>query len=120
MGKTERRVQDWTSLIIGFGIAVYPWVVGYSQDVMATQIRLISGILIFLVAAAALIRFAEWEEWLNMLLGLAVAATPFIFKLTGNDMATQTLFIGGIIVAAMSAWELWMIHHPEGIKPLPH
>jgi hypothetical protein len=120
MENQDTRFQDWTNLAVGFGLAIYPWVIGYSDDEVATRISVISGLLIFLVAGAALIRFAEWEEWLNMLLGIVVAASPFLFGLTGNELATQALFLAGVIVIAMSGWELWAIHNPEPPPPLPH
>lgn len=120
MEHQDRRFQDWANLLIGLGIALYPWVSGYANDETAKRVSFISGLLIFLVAGAALIRFAEWEEWLNALLGLCVAATPFAFNLTGNNMATQTLFVGGILVAALSLWELWIVRHPEPREPMLH
>lgn len=120
MEHPKRAFQDWANFSIGLAVAVYPWILGYSNQVIATRVSLISGILIMLVAGAALIRFAEWEEWLNMLLGVGVACTPFIFKLTNIDMATQVLFIGGVLVAALSLWEIWMVHHPEPQETLPH
>jgi hypothetical protein len=118
MEKHELRFQDWTNLAVGFGLAIYPWVMGYSENALATRVSVIAGLLVFLVAGAALVRFAEWEEWLNLLLGVGVAASPFIFGLTNSEIATQALFIGGLIVAAMSAWELWSVHHPEPPTPL--
>jgi len=120
MEKQETRFQDWTNLAVGFGLAIYPWVIGYSDNLIATRVSVIAGVLVFLVAGAALIRFAEWEEWLNMLLGVGVAASPFIFGLTNSEIATQALFLAGLIVAAMSVWELWAVHHPEPPAPLPH
>ncbi len=120
MEQQTTRFQDWTNLAVGLGLAVYPWVIGYSDNQLATRISVVAGILIFLVAGAALIRFAEWEEWLNMLLGIGVAASPFIFGLTNSEMATQALFLAGLIVVVMSGWELWAIHHPEPPTLLPH
>jgi hypothetical protein len=119
MEKQDTRFQDWTNLAVGFGLAIYPWVMGYSENVAATRVSVVAGVLVFLVAGAALVRFAEWEEWLNMLLGVGVAASPFIFALTGNEIATQALFLGGVIVVAMSGWELWAVHHPEPPAALP-
>lgn len=119
MEKQERRFQDWVNLAVGFGLAVYPWIIDYSEHRLATQISVASGVLIFLVAGAALVRFAEWEEWLNAALGLAVMASPFVFRLTNVEMATQALVLGGAIVVAMSVWELWTIHHPEPPTLLP-
>ncbi|MDB5641699.1 MAG: hypothetical protein JWN07_1016 [Hyphomicrobiales bacterium] len=120
MEQPTTRFQDWTNLAVGFGLAIYPWVIGYSDNAVATRVSVIAGALIFLVAGAALVRFAEWEEWLNMLLGIGVAASPFFFGLTGSEMATQALFLAGVIVTAMAGWEIWAVHHPEPPEPLPH
>lgn len=110
------RVHDWTNLAVGALMTTSPWLIGFNTQV-ATQVAAASGILVALVAVAAIVRFAEWEEWLNMLLGLAIATTPFVFGLTGDATATQTLFLGGIIVVVMAGWEVWTLHHaPEPIR----
>jgi hypothetical protein len=115
--RDETRFQDWINLAIGAVLAISPWVFGFSAQTTPTQVAVGSGILVALVAVAALVRFAEWEEWLNMLLGIAIAVSPFVFGFTGEAMATQTMFIGGILVVLMAGWEVWSLHHaPETIR----
>src|SRR4051794_28718196 len=38
MEKQDTRFQDWTNLAVGIGLAIYPWVIGYSENVVATRV----------------------------------------------------------------------------------
>src|SRR4051812_1252873 len=44
MEKQETRFQDWTNLAVGFGLAIYPWVIGYSDNLIATRVSVIAGV----------------------------------------------------------------------------
>lgn len=56
--------QDYANLVLGALLFVAPWALGYAGEEMAARMAWISGIIIFVLALAAIVRFAEWEEWL--------------------------------------------------------
>jgi hypothetical protein len=60
--------------IINAVLAVFlffsPWLVGYRDVQIATWNAGVCGLVIALVAALAITRLQEWEEWSNALLGL--------------------------------------------------
>ena len=64
-------------MILGGLLFVSPWALGYTGDEMAARTAWVGGIVVAVLAIAALVKFAEWEEWLNMLVGLAVIASPY-------------------------------------------
>ena len=69
----------------------------------------ISGIVIAILSIAALAAFAVWEEWLNLLAGLWAMVSPWVLGFQGTTAMTVHVVIG-IIVAALAAIELWMLH----------
>src|SRR5262249_37568742 len=66
--------------------------------------------LIALVAIAALAAFAAWEEWINLLLGLWVLVAPWALGFADNTGAMGNHVVVGIVVAALAAIELWLVH----------
>ena len=58
--------------------------------------------------AAALAAFAQWEEWLNLLLGLWVLVSPWVLGFQGTTAATVHILVG-ILVAALAAIEMWLM-----------
>jgi hypothetical protein len=43
-----------------------------------------------------------WKQWVNLILGLAVIATPFLSLST--DTSTWTLVVLGAVIAILSLW----------------
>ena len=64
------------------------------------------------VAIAALVNFAEWEEWVNLLVGLAVISSPYLFGFGNVAHAVTAHYVLGVLVVLSTGWELWEVHHP--------
>jgi hypothetical protein len=71
-----------------------------------------AGLLVLACAAAALLAFAEWEEWAILALGLWVAVSPWLLGF--QHTRAMPINVGlGLTIAYLSALELWLIHyHP--------
>jgi SPW repeat len=61
----EKNVQDWISLVCGALLFVSPWALGFAGDLTAARTAWVGGIVIGAMAIAALVQFAEWEEWVS-------------------------------------------------------
>ena len=74
----EKNVQDWINLICGVLLFVSPWALGFSDDLMAARTAWVGGVVIFVMGAAALMQFAEWEEWVALIVGALVISAPWV------------------------------------------
>jgi SPW repeat len=54
-----------------------PWILGFASEHVAAPNAWVSGIVIGAVATAALTKLAEWEVWINFLLGVWVLVSPW-------------------------------------------
>jgi len=56
--------------------------------------------------------FAEWEEWVNFLLGLlgAISSWALSFHLIISETALRAQVALGLVIAVFAAVELWMMH----------
>lgn len=61
-------------------------------------------------SVAALSAFAEWEEWLNLIVGLWVIVSPWVLSFSADTTAMWTNVIVGAIVAVVAAVEIWLTH----------
>ena len=75
----------------------------------------ISSVIIVASSLAALLAFAEWEEWASLVLGLWVMASPWLLGFA-HTRAMRINLVIGLAIAFMSALELWLIHY----DPAPH
>jgi hypothetical protein len=103
---------DVINLVLGASLMSAPWVFGFTSVEMAARNAWLSGALIGVAAIMALIAFAAWEEWVNLVLGLWVAISPWAlsFHLTISDTALRMQVALGLVVAVLAAVELWMTH----------
>ena len=57
------------------------------------------GLLIALLSMAALAAFAAWEEWLNLVAGLCLVVSPWLFGFQNSDAMRLHVVIGSIVAA---------------------
>jgi hypothetical protein len=88
-------------------------IVGYSGQ--PAQNAVISGLVIAGLSIAALAAFAQREEWLNLLLGLWVLASPWVLGFQGTTAATVHIVVG-ILVTALAAIEIWLMQKTPQVR----
>jgi hypothetical protein len=71
--KTEETAIDVVNVVVGVCLALMPWLAGFTHDAPAATNAWLVGAAIALIAIGALVSFKEWEEWLNLALGVWVS-----------------------------------------------
>jgi len=105
------KLCDVANLILGAILVASPWMFAFAGG-SQTQNAVGSGAVIVLLSIAALAAFAYWEEWLNLVVGLWVLASPWVFEFQGTTAMTVHVTIG-ILVAVLAAIEIWMMHQNQ-------
>jgi hypothetical protein len=104
-------VLDLYNLLLAAFLFGSPWLFGYvngnaRMDAWAT------GALIALISVGALIAFADWEEWLNLFLGVWLILAPWILGFA-HTRPTHVIIPIGALVAFLAALQLWMEHYDK-------
>jgi hypothetical protein len=107
-----RNIADWINLLCAVVLFFSPWLFGFVNDDTAARTAWVSAIVIAALAIAALVQFAEWEEWVEMFLGLWLIVAPWVVGFAGITAAVATFVVLGVIVALASISELWQVYHP--------
>jgi hypothetical protein len=76
--KWKESGVDVINLILAAFLLLMPMMFGFASDHVAAPNAWVSGIVIGAVAIAAFKKFAEWEEWINLLLGVWVLVSPWV------------------------------------------
>ena len=111
----EKNVQDWINLVCGALLFVSPWVLRFSGDPMAARAAWIGGVIIFAMGLVALMQFAEWEEWIALIVGALVVIAPWALGFAAIQAAMWSCVVLGVIVVLSSISEIWAVHHPTAI-----
>jgi hypothetical protein len=112
MRSDERNVQDWINLVCAALLFISPWTLRFSGDLIAARTAWVGGIVIGAMAIAALVQFAEWEEWVALVVGVLVVISPWVLGFAAVHAALWTCVVLGLIVALASVSEIWIVHHP--------
>jgi SPW repeat len=96
--------------VYNLGLAAFsfvsPWLFAYSSG--ATRIDFwASSALIAVTSAAAIAAFSEWEEWLNLLLGVWLISAPWILGYAHTRAMHVSIGVG-VIVAYLAGVRLWL------------
>jgi hypothetical protein len=86
---------------------------GFATEAMPSWNAWIVAVMLGALATAALSMFAEWEEWANLVLGLWLIASPWLLGFAATANAMWTVVVLGVLVAAVSLWAVWDVHHPH-------
>jgi hypothetical protein len=105
------RWCDVVNLSLGALLFFSPWLFDLSTGA-PWQTASIVGILIAVLSIAALAAFAVWEEWLNLMAGLALIVLPWLLGFQDSQAMTIDMVIG-MIVAVLAALEAWLCRNSE-------
>jgi SPW repeat len=104
----NEALTDLVSLLLGAWLFLTPWIFGLVDEPEASWNAWLSGIVITASAVAALVAFAEWEEWINLVLGIWLIVSPWLVGF--SQITTAVHVFVGVIVAVSAAIRLWFIH----------
>ena len=117
---THRTWEDWFGMALGVLIGLSPWLADYgladygladhAVGRAAAWNAVLVGLLVFLVAELEYVVLRRWEESCQLLLGLWLVISPYMF---GYFEAGALRFwhstLGGLLIllAALELWQDW-------------
>jgi SPW repeat len=102
------------SILLGLFLFLSPWFFAYAQSISKVD-AWASGLAIALISIAAILAFSDWEEWLNLLLGLWLMLAPWILGITHTPAYVS---IGvGIAITYIALLDIWCIHYSIDTPP---
>jgi hypothetical protein len=107
--------QDTVNLMLGIWLAVSPWILPYAnQHVPAWNAR-VTGVAIAAAAAAALIAYQLWQEWVNMILAAWLIVSPWFLGFSGLEPAFYNQLAVGVVVGILALWSAATTTHGDGL-----
>ena len=106
--RRSEAVLDVYNLVLGAFLFVSPWLFAYAGGIGGVDAWLTGAVLV-VVSIAAVVAFAEWEEWISLALGLWMIVSPWLLGFAH----TRAMHIGigvGCVVVYLAGLELLLIH----------
>ena len=117
---SDKRWQDWVTLIAGVWFAAAPWLLAHGEigDLVLPN-ALVVGLALALFSAGALVRPKAWEEVVDFLIALWAIASPWILGYSGERNLMLNAVLVGLVVAVLAAWTATERSHLLGRKHGP-
>lgn len=101
-----KRWQDWGNLILGVWLVLSPWVLGFTDNLVAASTAWVLGAVIGVFAGIAVYMPKVWEEAVNVVVGACLLGSPWIVGFADHENATNNAVIVGALVVALGIWSM--------------
>ena len=111
-----RNQTNLISVVFALMLFLSPWLLGFSYTTAGLN-AWAAGLLLGLVSIVAVLSYSEWEEWVDLALGVWILAAPWALNFA-DSAATKVHVMIGLIVTALAIVELWKEHHAPAVGEL--
>lgn len=116
---THRNWEDWFGMLLGLMIALSPWAARDEVGHAAVWNAALIGVAVFFLAELEYVALTRWEETGQLLLGLWLVLSPYVFGYfnTGTLRFWHST-LGGLVIllAALELWQDWERSDKEMLK----
>jgi hypothetical protein len=124
--KTHRTWEDWLGMLLGVLIVLSPWFpLQPDREIIDAERSFIIlntftvGLLVFGLAQLEYVALQRWEEVAEIVLGLWLIASPYIFGYSADGMLRfWHTSLGGMVVllATLQLWQDWDLNDQDLAK----
>lgn len=108
---SRNSILDIYNLLVAVFLFISPWLFAYAKSSVRMDFWA-SSASIAIVSAAAIAAFSDWEEWLNVFIGIWLMAAPWILGYL-HTTAMHMSIGAGIIVVYLAGLRLWLTHYRD-------
>lgn len=102
----QQRWQDWVGLVLGILMVLSPFALGFTGQAAASAWVL--GVATIVLFAVGLFKPEyQWEEWVNLALGVLLILSPFALAFTPVLAAAYSHWILGVLIGLDAIWALY-------------
>ena len=114
MHAEQVRFSSGMNIFLGFWLLFSPFILGYSHDRIATLEAVVFGVIIVGIAWLRLVHpiGTHWASAVNLLIGLALIGSGFVFGAYGVDAAHYNNLTIGVPLVLFALWSLLAVVHP--------
>jgi hypothetical protein len=115
MRKWQESVPDLYNLFLAALLFISPWLFKLTNGPGRVDLWVTSTV-IGLISLAAIIAYRDWEEWLNVVLGLWLIASPWLLGFPHTRAMHFSIGIG-VVVAFLALLDLFLHYEKTHLVP---
>jgi hypothetical protein len=107
----KEAVLNLYNLALGAFLVVSPWLFAMTRE-SARVDSWASGALLVAVSLAAVVAFADWEEWVSLALGLWMIAAPWLLGFAHTPAMHANVAVGCAVVF-LALLDIWLVKYED-------
>ena len=115
----HERFIDGLNIALGIILFASPWLFDFVSDRLAAWNAWVSAVVLIGIAATTLLRFAEWADWVELVLGFWIVLSPWMIGYADTGPGHTAHMLIGLGVIGLSLWDLWLVHESRTRRPTP-
>ena len=112
--------SNWLNLILAVWLFISPWVLPVTAAGAWAWDAWIVGVVVAVLSIAALTRMAQWEDWINLILGVWLFISPWIFGYVATPVAAWNSWIVGVLFFLIGIWGVSVARHSVDVMTPQH
>lgn len=104
--KQMKHWQDPVTALLGAWLILSPWAAGFADQPLVMANFLVIGVLLVGAAVGAILVPKAWEEWVEVILGAWLLASPWLLGFAGMQAPLQVALFTGLAVIVLALWVL--------------
>lgn len=96
--------SNWLMLILAAWLFISPWVLPAAVAGAWTWNFWIVAVIAAALAVGALSQVAQWEDWINLALGVWLFVSPWFLGYAGTESIAWNSYIVGALMAVIAIW----------------
>ena len=105
--QSHRPWEDWLGAVLGVLIVPSPWLAGHTGDRAVVLNAAIVGVFVLMFAELELVALQRRQEAAELVLGLWLMSSPFVFGYADAGDLRFLHFVLGGLVALLAGLQLW-------------
>jgi SPW repeat len=105
----RNAILEIYQLVLALFLFVSPWLFAFAHGTLRID-TWVSAALVAIVSFIALVAFRDWEEWINCILGLWIALSPWILGFQHTAAMVVNVAVG-FLITYLALLELWLTHY---------
>ena len=98
------RWQDRLEIFVGLWLCIAPWALVLPEP--AAWCAVVVGVAVIVLASQDLFLPNHLDDWANVLLGIGLMISPWVWGYSGHDNAMLNALVMGLLVTLTSGWAL--------------
>jgi uncharacterized membrane protein YjjP (DUF1212 family) len=98
--------ENWCGWLLAIWLCISPGPLKFGDDLTATYIAVLTGIVLLCTEMLTISPFRLWEEWINVCVGVWLIVASWLLNVSSPSAKINFVIVGALVVI-LAVYKLW-------------